>query len=93
MPGFYWSPDSRRIAFIDCTYDWTPNSPEALSAGDGRESGRQCALAVVATNGKATLFPLPNSSPDDLREARVSWAGAHEISLEMSGSARNLTVR
>jgi hypothetical protein len=45
--GLHWSPDSRRIALIDCTYDWTPNHPATLVASDGRESGRRCSLAVV----------------------------------------------
>jgi hypothetical protein len=79
LPGFHWSPDSRHIAFIDCTYDWTPNSPESLSAGDGRESNRACALAVIATDGKASLFPITGLSPNDLRAARLEWAGPHKI--------------
>jgi len=27
--GLTWSPDSRRIALIDCTYDWTAVDPSA----------------------------------------------------------------
>ena len=83
---FYWSPDSRRIAFIDCTYNWTPNSPASESAGDGRESGRKCALAVVETDGRAKLFPLPGVSPRDLDHAHIAWAGPRQVSLEINGS-------
>ncbi len=26
MPWMYWSPDSQRIALVDCRYDWKANS-------------------------------------------------------------------
>lgn len=47
MPGMTWSPDSQRIALIDCTYNWKANHPGSLSGGDGVESSRRCSLAVV----------------------------------------------
>ena len=85
--GFSWSPDSQRIALIDCTYDWTPNSPGSLSAGDGTESGRRCSLAVVTTTGKPVLFPL-DADPADLYEAHLSWLDPSQVSLEVKGLAR-----
>jgi hypothetical protein len=91
-PGFYWSPDSRRIAFIDCTYKWTPNSPGSLSAGEGRESGRKCALAVVETDGRAKLFPLADVPPRELNESHIAWAGPHKVSLAINGSTTSYAI-
>jgi hypothetical protein len=87
-----WSPDSQRIALIDCTYDWTPNWPGSLSAGDGEESGRRCSLAVVTTTGKPVLFPLDDAAPADLYEARLSWLNPRQLSLEVTGLARTFSV-
>jgi hypothetical protein len=90
--GLSWSPDSQRIALIDCTYDWTPNTPGALSAGDGTESGKRCSLAVVTTSGKPVLFPLPDVDPAGLYQARLSWLSPIQVSLEVDGLARNFRV-
>ncbi len=75
MPGLAWSPDSQRIALIDCTYDWTPDTPEALSAAQGKESGHVCKLAIVSLDGRAQLFPLETG----IREAQPVWTGRREI--------------
>jgi hypothetical protein len=92
LPGFSWSPDAKHIGLIDCTYDWTPNSPAALSAAYGRESENQCALAVVAMDGKAVRFALSELSLKELRSARLSWTSAYGISLEAGGTRRRFTV-
>ena len=90
--GLSWSPDSQRIALIDCIYDWTPNSPGALSAGDGVESGRSCSVAVVTTSGKPVLFPLADLAPEDLYEAHLSWLNPSQVSLEAKGLARTFSL-
>ncbi len=87
-----WSPDSQQIALIDCTYDWTPNRPESLSAADGKASGRRWALAVVSMTGKFVTFPLGETSWQDLGEARISWDNPRELSLELKGHARTFTI-
>jgi len=92
MPGFFWSPDSTRVAFIDCTYDWTPDSPEALSAAQGRESNWRCALAVARPDGESTRFPLPDASPEDLGAAHLRWITAHKLSIEATGHAWTFEV-
>jgi hypothetical protein len=79
--GLSWSPDSQRIALTDCTYDWTPNTPESLSAGDGKESGRRCSVAVVSTGGKVTLFPLPDFAPGYRVQPRLSWLDSRRLSV------------
>ena len=90
--GLSWSPDSRHIALIDCTYNWTPNSPESLSGGDGKESGRHCSLAVVSTSGKQTVFPLTAISAEDLREARLQWENSHQLSLKLGSFAEDFKI-
>lgn len=90
--GLSWSPDSQRIALIDCIYDWTPNTPGALSGGDGVESGRSCSVAVVPTSGKPVLFPLADLAPEDLYEAHLSWLNPGQVSLEAKGLARTFSL-
>jgi hypothetical protein len=80
-PGLAWSPDAERIALIDCTYDWTANQAGSLSAGDGKESNRQCSLAAVSIHGKFVLQALPDLAPRDLFQARLAWVNPHRISL------------
>ena len=92
QPGLSWSPDAQHIALIDCTYNWTPNSPGSLSGGDGKESGRRCSLAVVSLSGKETLFPLTDVPTDDLREARVQWANPHQLSLHFRSFTRDFRI-
>jgi hypothetical protein len=72
QPEMLWSPDSRYIALIDCTYNWTPNHPASLSAGDGKESGRQCSVRVVSTGGHVALtVPLRQASYEYLSRVGV----------------------
>jgi hypothetical protein len=90
--GLSWSPDSQRIALIDCIYDWTPNTPGALSAGDGAESGRRCSLAIVTTSGKPVLFPLADEPAADFHWARPDWLDSRQVSLDVKGLARTFSV-
>ncbi|MFZ0818532.1 MAG: hypothetical protein WAM91_00565 [Candidatus Acidiferrales bacterium] len=76
--GFYWSPDSRHIAFVDCTYDWKARDAER-QAGD--ESNRACSLIAVSRDGKFQAFPLSEISPGDLYQAKISWNSPHEIAI------------
>lgn len=88
----FWSPDSQRIGLIDCTYDWTANTPTAMSAGDGSESNRHCSLAVVSRNGKLARFPLTDASINNLPEARVSWKGPRQLTLRAKEVTRTFSV-
>jgi hypothetical protein len=87
-----WSPDSQRIALIDCTYDWTANTPTASSAGEGEESNRRCSLAVVSPGGEVVLFPLTDVSLNGLSAARLSWTGLRQLTLRAQGVTRTFCV-
>ena len=92
MPWMYWSPNSQRIALVDCTYDWKANRAESQSEGDGEESNRRCSLVVVSKHGEAVLFPLNDLSEEDLRKFSVSWVNAHQLSLETGSMTKTFTV-
>ena len=92
MPEMFWSPDSQRIALVDCVYDWKANSAESQSEEDGQESGRRCSLAVVSRSGEAALFDLSGLSEGDLRKFSVSWVNPHELSLEAGNRGKSFTV-
>ena len=85
---FYWAPDSRHIAFIDCLYSWTANRPESQSAADGRESDRHCSVVVVSPAGRFAELPL-TVSPD---RAKLSWTSAHELSVQTNGLTRTMRL-
>ncbi len=92
MPEMYWSPDSQRIALVDCVYDWKANSTESQSEGNGEESNRRCSLVVVSRNGEAVLFDLNGLSEEALRKSSVSWVNPHQLSLETGSLAKTFTV-
>jgi hypothetical protein len=81
QPGLSWSPDSRHIALTDCVYDWTPNTPESMSADDWNESGVRCSVAVVSTDGKVVLFPTFDRGRDRRVGDRLSWLDSHRLSV------------
>jgi hypothetical protein len=87
-----WSPDSRRIALVDCTYDWTASSPEATSEGEGIDSGRTCSLVMVDRSGKDIALPLAEGPADGFRDSRISWNGARQVTLRVGGTTKTLTA-
>lgn len=88
-PGLVWSPDSRRIAMIDCTYDWTPNYPSALSAGEGKESNRRCFVVAVTVSGESAILA---NLDDTHKDARLAWTNPGLLSLESNGTRKSLRV-
>jgi len=92
MPEMYWSPDSQRIALVDCVYDWKANRAESRSEGDGEQSNRRCSLVVVSKNSEAVLFVLNDFSEEDLRKLSMSWIDPHQLSLETGGLTKTFTV-
>jgi len=92
-PGLAWSPDSQRIALLDCTYDWTANQEGSLAAADGRESNRQCSLAAVSLDGKLARLELPGSSVRELHQARLSWTNPSRVTLSVNGQSLELDIR
>lgn len=73
---FCWSPDSRRIAFIDCTYSWTQAGADDAA---GKEHGRRCSVAAVDLEGRVLLSPLPDLAPEAIRQIRLEWRGPREL--------------
>jgi hypothetical protein len=90
--GLFWSPDSQRIALIDCTYDWTANTAAVSSAGEGEESNRRCLLAVVSPRGQVALFSLMDVGLNDLPAARLSWTVPRSLILHAQSRTRTFTV-
>jgi len=91
--SLFWSPDSERVACIDCTYDWTANSPMFSSAGDGTESNRHCLLAIVSVSGKVVLFPLTDIGLNsDGGDKQLSWTGSHQLTLRLLDVTRTFDV-
>jgi hypothetical protein len=88
----FWSPDSQRIALIDCTYDWTANTVMASSAGDGKASNRRCSLAVVSPSGQPTLFPLADVNLDDSGPPQLYWISPREIALRAHSKTRTFSL-
>lgn len=76
--GFSWSPDSKRIAFIDCISDWIEKGSDAGGGSIGEAVNDKCSIAVVARDGTVTLFPLPADVPlfgfNPAERARLSWS-------------------
>lgn len=92
MPGFAWAADSKRIALLDCAFDWTAAEQGALSAAGGRESNRRCSLAVVSASGKAVRVPLNGVPPDQLRQAKLTWIDSHQVRLQTGGLTTSIRI-
>ena len=87
--GPVWSPDSQKLALIDCIYDWRANSIDSSSAGDGQESGRKCSALAVTRRGRITVLPLDHPPTD----ANIEWADATHMSVEVEGLKRAVEVK
>lgn len=89
LPGLAWSPDSRRVALIDCIYDWTASGDAATP---GAESNRRCAVAVVARDGAFQLVPLADASAKHLYKSRLEWSQPGEVILHIGDSSRQIRI-
>ncbi len=87
MPGLAWSPDSRHVALIDCTFDWTPKEPSSLSAADGRESNRSCSAVVVSRTGRFNRLPLAG-----IRDVRLSWQDTQTLLVQSGAETATLSI-
>lgn len=79
VPPFSWSPDSKKVAFIDCIYDWIEKGTNSGGGSVGEAVNNKCSIAVVGFDGAATLFPLPPNVPLDgfssAEIAHLHWNG------------------
>jgi hypothetical protein len=90
VPEFSWSPDSERIAFVDCLFDWI----EKGVGGDGATpigdvTNRRCFVAVVARTGQAALFPI---SAVDANAVSFKWDSPTQLSTQIAGTSRKFTI-
>jgi hypothetical protein len=82
VPRFSWSWDSKRVAFVDCTFDWIEKGVAADGATPiGDETNHRCSLAVVSLDGTFSLFPLADIPLNSVREVQLSWTGQNDVQL------------
>lgn len=88
-PQLSWSPDSQRIALVDCTYSWTANKADFSSAADGTESESVCALVVVSMNGKVAFRRELDAGTADIG---LSWGDSHRLLLRAGGKQTSIDL-
>ena len=77
---FAWSPNSTRVAFLDCIFDWVQKEGEGDESGI--ETNRRCSIAVVSPSGALSLVPLRGApltgdiSWLDDRQLRITFPAA-----------------
>ncbi|HET9401441.1 MAG TPA: hypothetical protein VFO34_10850 [Candidatus Acidoferrales bacterium] len=91
-PGFSWSPDSKHLAFIDCTFDWTSDD-EASQSPIGERSYQSCSLIVIDRNGKYSQFPDSCRDVETYQNSSIQWTAANSLVLYAHGILRKITIR
>jgi hypothetical protein len=87
IPRFSWSPDSKRVAFFDCVFDWVETgASDGGGSPTGNPTSSKCSIAVVSLNGAFTLIPLRDIPSESLDAARVSWTGTGKIRVTYSST-------
>lgn len=86
VPRFAWSPDSTRVAFVDCVFDWIETGgPDAGGNSIGEERQRGCSIAVVSVEGGHTSIKLPPISMDATHNSKLSWVDDKHLRMEALG--------
>jgi hypothetical protein len=83
LRGLAWAVDSQRVAVIDCVYNWSAENADALAAGYGQASERQCSIVVVAMDGSVASVPLGGFSYSELGDAHLIWDTPRKITLDL----------
>ncbi len=82
-PRFAWSPDSRRVAFADCVFDWViTGGPDPGGNPIGAERNRKCSITVVAVSGLRTSIDLPKLPVEAIEDAQLSWLDATTLRIQ-----------
>lgn len=76
---FAWSPDSKRIAFVEKVYDWRFGDKQQRAAG-GEFINTRHFLAVVSVTGRVAGFPLKQ-----MESPAVQWVSNTRIKLTSAG--------
>lgn len=72
---FAWSPNSTRVAFVDCTFDWVHKDGEGDESGI--ETSRRCSIAVVSPSGAFSLVPLRDAP----LTGDISWVDNQQLRI------------
>jgi hypothetical protein len=85
VPPFAWSPNSKKVAFIDCVFDWIETG--ATDSGGnliGNATASRCSIAAVSLTGSFVLFALRDLPPEAISHSRVWWVDNERVRLEFS---------
>lgn len=86
VTGFAWSPDSTRVAFVDCVFDWiATGGPNPGGNPIGEERNRRCSIAVLSVTGRHTSVKLPPISMDAIYDSQLSWTDDHRLRMKALG--------
>ena len=86
VPSFAWSPDSTRVAFVDCVFDWIETG--GLDPGGnpiGEERNRRCSIVIVSVTGCHTSVKLPPVPKETIYHSKLSWADGKHLKMNASG--------
>lgn len=91
MPHLGWSPDSGRVALIDCIYSWT------VAAGGAKEQGnasaKQCSLAVVGRSIEPIVLPINEVPTAELQSATVEWKTPGRIAVQAASGVKTFELK
>ena len=73
---FAWCPNSSRVAFVDCTFNWVQKEGDRRRKA-GVEKNRRCSIAVVSPSGSFSLVPLPDAP----RWGEISWLNNQQLRI------------
>ena len=92
---FVWSPDSRRVGFVDCLVDYRlrDDSPEAFDEG-GKPENQRCFVLAVGLDGTFQRTPI-SLAPDTMpgQQVGLRWADARTLLATGAGGNVELRVR
>jgi len=94
LSRFVWSPDSRKVGFIDCLVDYRlrDDSPEAFEEG-GKPENQRCFVLAVGLDGTFDRAPIPLAASSMPGGIELSWADARTLVATVAGRNIELKVR
>jgi hypothetical protein len=91
-PKFFWSPDSERLAFVDCVSDWVGAIVDGATL-TGHPKNRRCFAAVVTRSGRSVLLPLRFPPNGNAASITFSWDGPHHVAARIGYTAVPLRIQ
>jgi hypothetical protein len=77
-PDLVWSPAGKRIAFIDCIFDWL-ESEDQDADGYGNSTNERYYLVAASPGGPLARFPVTK----EWSEAKLQWTSEKELRFEL----------